>query len=199
MKKIVNILFDIIIILLIVGLYIAVYSFIFESFRERKRKETTKQILNKVDDKKKDFGNTPPEEVKVKYNNRNYTVLGTIIIKKIGINDPILKENTYDSYNTSVVKMSGPALNTKGNVSIGGHNYMRGNFFIKIMRLRKNDVVTITDLSGKSVNYYVYEYRVTSKTDSSYLKQSSGNSMEVTLVTCTDRGKERYYVKARAK
>ena len=113
---------------------------------------------------------------------------------------PILKENTKGAYNTALVKMSGPNLNENGNVAIGGHNFMRGNYFIKINKLVKNDVVEITDLSGRKINYYVYEYGVTSKDDASYLAQPSNpNQKIVTLVTCTKGGKERYYVKARAK
>ena len=66
----------------------------------------------------------------------NFTVIGKIRIDKINIYQPILKENNKDAYNVSVVKMSGPSLNTPGNVAIGGHNFMRGNFFIKIKKLK---------------------------------------------------------------
>ena len=60
--------------------------------------------------------------------------------------------------------------------------------------------VTITDLSGSSVNYYVYEYKTTTIDDPSYLKQPENKDEKIiTLVTCTKGGKERYYVKARAK
>ena len=70
----------------------------------------------------------------------------------------------------------------------------------QINRLVKNDIVTVTDLSGRKVNYYVYEYGITSKDDSSYLAQPDDkNTKMITLVTCTKGGKERYYVKAKAK
>ena len=96
--------------------------------------------------------------------------------------------------------MSGPNLNENGNVAIGGHNFMRGNYFIKINRLVKNDVVVITDLTGRKVNYYVYEYGVVDKNSASYLAQPDNkNTKMITLVTCTKGGKERYYVKAKAK
>ena len=68
------------------------------------------------------------------------------------------------------------------------------------MSSRKNDVIKITDLTGKSVNYYVYDYFITTKDDASYLaKPDDPNEMRVTLVTCTKGGKQRYVVKARAK
>ena len=194
--------FNIIIILLVILLYISTALFIYSNFKKKKRNEMTNDIIKKVDDEIDNNKNTSDkkDEVALKYQGMNFTVIGKIRIDKINIYQPILKENNKDAYNVSVVKMSGPSLNTPGNVAIGGHNFMRGNFFIKIKKLKKNDKVVITDLSGNSVNYYVYEYKVTSPYDASYLSSPENkNDKIVTLVTCTKGGKERYYVKARAK
>ena len=210
MKKILNIIskinkekfFNVIIILIIIALYVFVSLFIYSNFRERKRQEVANGIIDKVDEQieKNQNNDTQVSEITTTYDGISYTVLGKIRINKINIYQPILKENTKRAYDASVVKMSGPELNTPGNVAIGGHNFMRGNFFIKINRLREDDKVTITDLSGKSVDYYVYEYGVTTIDDASYLVQpENSDEMIVTLVTCTKGGKERYYVKARAK
>ena len=210
MKKILNIIskinkekfFNVIIILIIIALYVFVALFIYSNFRERKRQEVANGIIDKVDEQieKNQNNDTQVSEITTTYDGISYTVLGKIRINKINIYQPILKENTKRAYDASVVKMSGPELNTPGNVAIGGHNFMRGNFFIKINRLREDDKVTITDLSGKSVDYYVYEYGVTTIDDASYLVQpENSDEMIVTLVTCTKGGKERYYVKARAK
>lgn len=190
------------IILIVIALYVAVFMFIYTNFRERKRMELAGGIIDKIDeiiDENKDES-VPVPETNIKYGGFRYTALGKLTIKKINIYQPILKENTAGAYNTALVKMSGPNLNENGNVSIGGHNFMRGNYFIKINRLVKNDVVTVTDLSGRKVNYYVYEYGVVDKNSASYLAQPDNKSEKiVTLVTCTKGGKERYYVKARAK
>ena len=207
MKKIINKinkekLFNVIILIIVIALYIFVGLYIYNTFRERKRNELSNKIIDKVDEQieKNLKEEVNQNEIKTTYNGISYTVLGKIRIRKINIYQPILKENTKNAYNASVVKMSGPDLNSNGNVAIGGHNIMKGNFFIKINRLVTNDVVEITDLSGKTVKYYVYEYKVTSADDSSYLKQpDNSNDKIVTLVTCTKGGKERYYVKAKAK
>lgn len=191
--------FNIIIILIVIALYISVALFIYTNFRERKRNELANGIINKVDEiiNQQDQGVT---EAEVKYAGYNYTVLGKISIKKINLYQPILKENTAGAYNTALVKMSGPNLNENGNVAIGGHNYMRGNYFIKINRLTNGDVITVTDLSGRSINYYVYEFGITSKDDASYLAQPEDETTKmITLVTCTKGGKERYIVKAKTK
>lgn len=195
-EKILNFL----IILIVVALYVAVFMFIYSNFRERKRQELAGGIIDKIDKVIKENDGEVMPETKVSYGGFKYTVLGKLTIKKINIYQPILKENTAGAYNTALVKMAGPNLNENGNVSIGGHNFMRGNYFIKINRLVKNDVVTVTDLSGRKVNYYVYEYGVVDKNSASYLAQPDNkNEKIVTLVTCTKGGKERYYVKARAK
>lgn len=201
MKITINYVINTLIVLLVIGLYVLVFSFIYNSFRERKRNEMAKDIVDKVKDeiKKVDEHNSI-DEVKVKQNNHNFTVLGIIKIKKININEPILKENTKKAYDVSVVKMSGPKLNTYGNVAIGGHNYMKGNFFIKINRLKKGDKVEITDLNNNKVDYYVYDFGTVSINESSYLSQPIDKRIrEITLVTCTSGGKQRYFVKAKEK
>lgn len=197
MKNIINF----IIVIIIICLYVAVALMIYSNFRERKRQEVANNIIDKVDkviEENKESNNTT-SEFNTTYNGIRYTVIGKIRIKKINIYQPILKENTKSAYNASVVKISGPDLNTSGNVSIGGHNFMKGNFFIKINRLREGDKITITDLTGQNVDYYVYEYGITSIDDPSYLSQPSDDSRIVTLVTCTKGGNERYYVKAKSK
>lgn len=192
--------FNVIIMLIVIALYISVALLIYTNFRERKRNELAGGIIDKVDEIISENEDQSVTEAQVKYAGYNYTVLGKIRIKKINMYQPILKENTAGAYNTALVKMSGPDLNENGNVAIGGHNFMRGNYFIKINRLTNGDVVTITDLSGRSVNYYVYEFGVTSKDDASYLAQPEDKDAKIiTLVTCTKGGKERYVVKARAK
>ena len=195
-EKILNFL----IILIVVALYVAVFMFIYSNFRERKRQELAGGIIDKIDKVIKENDGKVMPEAKVSYGGFKYTILGKLTIKKINIYQPILKENTAGAYNTALVKMAGPNLNENGNVSIGGHNFMRGNYFIKINRLVKNDIVTVTDLSGRKLNYYVYEYGVVDKNSASYLAQPDNkNEKIVTLVTCTKGGKERYYVKARVK
>lgn len=207
-----ELIFNTIIVLIVIALYVAVASFIYADFRERKRKDIANSIIEKIDKQIKEINDAkelendlpvkvvPPKEIIAEYNDVNYTVLGKIKIEKIDIYDPILKENTKGSLDASAVKIAGPDLNSNGNVVIGGHNYMKGNFFIKINKLRENDKITITDLSGKSVDYFVYDYNVTSIEDASYLAQPNNKEDKIlTLVTCTKGGKQRYYVKAKAK
>ena len=198
-EKIINIF----IVFIVVALYILVFMFIYNDFRERKRKDLSGGIINKIDEiieNSIEENNVNISEAEIKYDGYKYTVLGKLSIKKIKLNEPILKENTASAYDTALVKIAGPNLNENGNVSIGGHNYMKGNYFIKINKLVKDDVVNITDLTGNSVDYIVYEYGIYNKDDASYLSQPyDKNDKIITLVTCTKGGVERYVVKARKK
>ena len=85
-----------------------------------------------------------------------------------------------------------------------GYNYtILGKIRIKKINIYqpvKDDVIEITDIFGNTLNYYVYEYGITSIDDASYLKQPDDETVKMlTLVTCTKGGKERYYVKAKVK
>lgn len=192
--------FNVLIVLVVIGLYVSVFLLIYSNFRERKRQEISNGIIDKIDEVIAENEGSEITEANVSYGGFNFTVLGKLRIKKINLYEPILKENTASAYNTALVKMSGPDLNEYGNVAIGGHNYMRGNYFLKINRLRDGDVVTVIDLTGRSVDYYVYDYFTTSADDASYLAQPDDETSRiVTLVTCTKGGKQRYVVKARAK
>ncbi len=195
-EKLINVLM----VLIVIALYVAVALFIYSNFRERKRQEISNGIIEKIDEIIEENEDESITEAVVSYGGFNFTVLGKLRIKKINLYEPILKENTASAYNTALVKMSGPDLNENGNVAIGGHNYMRGNYFLKINKLVENDVVTVIDLTGRSIDYYVYEYGVTTADDASYLAQPDDDSEKIiTLVTCTKGGKQRYYVKAKAK
>ena len=196
MKKVIRIITDVIILASVIALYILAFKFIYTQFRERKRKEISDGILNKVS-KKIDNTNITEDEINIKHSGFNYTVLGIINIPKVHFNQPILKENTHGAYNVSVVKIKGPSLNEAGNVVIGGHNYMKSKYFMVINRLVKDDVVLITDLTGRTIKYYVYDYYVTSDDDATYLENIKDGKRYVTLVTCNKGGKDRYIVKAK--
>lgn len=190
-KKIISI----VIIFLVVLLYFFVYSYIYDNFRERKRQEIDKGLVEQIDDIIENNSDKVKEK-KVKVNNTKYTVLGKISIKRINFYQSILKENTYKSLNVSVVKIAGPSLNMVGNVVIGGHNYMRKEYFYGIRKLRKGDIVKITDLTGISIYYKVSYGRRTTENDESYFKASKNNTKELTLVTCIPKTKDKYYIKA---
>lgn len=134
---------------------------------------------------------------------KGYKVIGIVNIDKIGIEYPILEIENIDPETAkvplqySIIKYWGNDVNDYGNLSIAGHNYIDGTMFGKIKKLEIGDIIELTDLTGKTVQYSVYDIFSTEPNDVSILLPEEENSREVTLITCTNGNKKRLIVKAR--
>ena len=145
-------------------------------------------------------GNTTQEEGTrpVTYYN-NFVMIGYIEIPKINIRYPILEKETVASLEQSVAVRypDNPKLNEPGNVVIAGHNYRNGQFFSNLKKVSTGDVVKITDTTGKTLSYTIYEKYETTAEDVAYITRNTENNTEITLVTCTDDSNARIVVKAK--
>jgi LPXTG-site transpeptidase (sortase) family protein len=136
-------------------------------------------------------------------NGYQYMTIGTINIPKINVKYPILDgltdstEETEDLLKISPTKFWGPELNEVGNFCIVGHNYRNTRFFSKVPTLESGDIIEITDLSGQTIQYKVYNKYQVEPTDVSCTTQLTNGKKEITLITCTDDSKYRVVVKAR--
>lgn len=149
----------------------------------------------------------PPQtnnrEVQTTSNGYKYVVVGTVNIPKINVKYPIFDGETDSAEETeALLKISptrfwGPEPNEVGNFCIVGHNYRNKKFFSKVPTLTTGDIVEVTDLSGKTINYRVYNKYQVDPTDVSCTTQLTNGNKEVTLITCTDDSKYRVVVKAR--
>ena len=132
-----------------------------------------------------------------------YKVIGIVKIPKIEIEYPILDIDTYNPEETkepmkfSIVKYWGGNVNDYGNLSIAGHNNYDGTMFGKTKKLVKGDIVELTDLSKKTIQYEIYDIFVTDPNDVTILQTKDENIREVTLITCTNGNKQRLILKAR--
>ena len=137
-------------------------------------------------------------------NGFNYSTIATINIPKINVNYPILDgktdsvEETEALLKISPTKFWGPEPNEVGNFCIVGHNYRDTRFFSKVPTLENGDYIEITDESGKTVKYSVYDKYEVSPDDVSCTSQLTDGKREITLITCTNDSKLRVIVKARA-
>ncbi len=132
-----------------------------------------------------------------------YRIIATINIPKIDVKYPIIDgptdsvEETEDLLKISPTKFWGSDPNKIGNCCIVGHNYRNTRFFSKVPTLENGDKIELTDLSGKTLQYVVYnKYEVEPK-DVSCTTQKTGGKKEITLITCTDDSKHRVVIKAR--
>ena len=134
----------------------------------------------------------------------DYSTIATINIPKINITYPILDgktdsvEETEALLKISPTKFWGPNPNEVGNFCIVGHNYRDTRFFSKVPTLENGDYIEITDESGKTVRYSVYDKYEVNPDDVSCTSQLTNGRKEITLITCTNDSKMRVIVKARA-
>ncbi|MCI8640728.1 MAG: sortase [Clostridia bacterium] len=132
--------------------------------------------------------NTSGNSRKKKY--KGYTVAGTIKIPSINVEYPILEEITTSSLDLAVAVIhpgdGGDRLNKPGNVVIAGHNYRNGTLFSNVKKLSNGAKIYITDYTGKTLTYEVYNKFEANEIDTSFYDRDTNGLAEVTLSTCTD-------------
>ena len=162
--------------------------------------KNTEEIENNIsgnndDSKTNENGNSSPNKnTNSSSNNKTYTsknryegytMLGTIQIPKIKVKIPILKELSPDALSKASCLIYG-TLNEEGNAVIIGHNNRNGTFFSNLKKLNSGDKITITDYTGETVNYEVYNLFQTAPDDTSFYQRDTSGAREITLSTCTD-------------
>lgn len=83
-----------------------------------------------------------------------------------------------------------------GNYVIVGHNYKSGKMFGKLPTIQNGEIIKITDIAGRTLSYKVYTTYVVDPTDVKCTSQQTNGKKEITLITCTSSGKQRFVVKA---
>lgn len=126
-----------------------------------------------------------------------YKVVGIINIPKINIEYPILEKTNKESLKLSITKFWGEKINQKGNVVLAGHNNLNNKMFGKINKLENGDIIELTDSQMVAVEYQVFDKYIIDPNDINCIFPVEENTREVTLITCTNRDKNRLVVKAR--
>lgn len=126
-----------------------------------------------------------------------YTTEAVLKIPSINIEYPVLSNTSPDLLFVSLNKYWGPNPNEVGNYCIVGHYYESGKMFGKLHKLNNGDTAELTDLSGNTVTYQVYNKFIVEPTDTKCTSQLTNGKRELTLITCTNHGKQRLVVKLR--
>ena len=138
-----------------------------------------------------------------------YEVKGIIKISKTGIEYPILEKVTVGSLSKAVgilqiatcddITTTVTELNVPGtNALILGHNYRNGQFFSDNDQLSTGDKIEITDTSGTTVTYTIYNMYYTTPDDISFMERGlDPNTREITLQTCNDDSSQRLIIWAK--
>ena len=187
-----------------------------EDAQDEEREEIKKDDINVEDNNvveevveevvEKDIEIVNEEPKKVTYtapNGKKYDAIATLNIPSLGIEYPILSSTSETLLKVALNKYWGANPNEVGNMVVLGHNYKNSKFFGKLHQIKKGAIVKITDLSGKTLDYKVYEKYVIDPNDNSCTSQLTNGQTEITLITCYYQpgdvhASKRFVVKARA-
>ena len=195
MKKIT--VYKIILVILVITAIILAGFVIKKQIESKKVEDNTKTVLQEI--KKENKSN--PEQIdviqEIDQKIGEYKVIGIINIPKIGIEYPILEKTNKESLDLSITKFWGEKINQKGNVVLAGHNRLNNTMFGKIDKLENGDIIELTDSQMVTVKYQVFDKYIIDPNDIDCIFPVDENAREVTLITCSNRDKNRLVVKAR--
>lgn len=124
-------------------------------------------------------------------------IIGKITIDKINLNYSILSTCSEELLKISPCRLCGPEPNQIGNLCIAGHNYDNGKFFSNISKLAIGDIIRIYDLNNDYLEYSIYDKFEVEINNTSVLNQNTNNKKELTLITCNNKKKNRFILKAK--
>lgn len=195
MKKIT--VYKIILVILVIAAIILATLIVKKNIESRNVENNAQTVLQEIKKEK----TTDPNQIdviqEIDEEIGGYKVIGIINIPKIEIEYPILEKTNKESLNLSITKFFGEKINQKGNVVLAGHNRLNNTMFGKIDKLEKGDIIELTDSQMVTVRYQVFDKYIIDPNDISCIYPVDENTREVTLITCSNRDKNRLIVKAR--
>ena len=191
----------ILLIIAIIVIGMIIYKYGSNQINEKESKQTI-ETFNQIEIKNDEEQETESSnEIQLEY--KGHKVIGIVKIPQINIEYPIIEigdidpESAKKPMKLSITKYWGEKVNDYGNLSIAGHNNKDGTMFGKTKKLKIGDIVELTDLTGKTITYSIYNIFVTDPNDVSILLPQDEKIREVTLITCTNGNKQRLILKAK--
>lgn len=89
--------------------------------------------------------------------NRVYQELAIIQSERVGLDAIVVSQWSTELLELAVSKYQGPDPNAVGNLVVIGHNYSNSAFFGSLQLFEIGDLVKLTDKTGKTLEYSVYE------------------------------------------
>lgn len=146
------------------------------------------------------YHNVVNPEVYTTESGAKYTTNSIVTIPSLDISYPVLttaQESIDEVLKISLVKFWGGDPNEVGNYVVVGHNYKNKKMFGKLSGINIGDEVELTDLTGRTLKYQVYDKYKVDPNDTRCTSQRTNGNKEITLITCTNYGTQRLVVKAR--
>ena len=192
-----NKIYNIIITILVISLLIVCGLIIIKYTKLDKKDEELREFASNMKMQIQNSKNKEENKIDTKY--KGYDVLGIIRIPKIGIEYPILDKTNDETMAIAITKFWGNDINEVGNFSMAGHNYYNGVFFANTKKLENGDVIDMTDLTRRTIEYEVFKKYVIDPNDVTCVNSVNKDAREITLITCTNGRSNRLIIKAREK
>ena len=192
-------LYKVLLILLIISAVIIGGILFYKQYEDHIYDNENKELVDLFREQEIENSKNDKETKQVDLKYKGYNVIGLIEIPAINIDYPILEKTTKLTMATSISRFSGGEVNEYGNISLAGHNNYSGTMFGKNKNLKLNDKILLTDLTGRTIEYEIYDIFVTDPNDTKILETKDETKREVTLITCKNGRSERLIIKAREK
>ena len=202
-NKIYNIILVILVIALVTTVILIAIKYGKNQIKEKELETVVKEVKVQIENIKNNNTNNNSDieqdkdtkKVQVEY--KGYNVVGIITIPKLEIEYPIIDKTNEEAMKVSITKFWGNNVNDIGNFTMAGHNYMDGTMFGGTKKLNIGDLIEMTDLSGRTIEYQIFDKYVTNPNDVECVNSVEGGTREITLITCTNGRSNRLIIKAR--
>lgn len=165
--------------LILLGLILITLSltlYIKNKYDEFNTGKNSSEILNIIEDKINNDNNDNDSSLVVNISGNDY--IGVIDIPSINIKLPIMSKTDYDKLAIAPCRYYGDIITN--DLVICAHDY--DNQFGKIVSLKEDDIIIITDISG---NKYIYKVVLTEELKPTEVTSMIESSFDLTLYTCT--------------
>ena len=122
----------------------------------------------------------------------NPGTIGILRISSINLKAPIVNGEENLNYVVAKYKNS-PNFGENGNTILAAHNNMKGSIFRNLYKVKIGDTVEVQK-DNEVFKYKITQREILEPSDPSLLTQDL-NKKEITLITCTNRAKQRLIVK----
>ena len=199
-NKIYNFLISILVIAFIIVSILIVIKYRKQKVDSNKLTSVAKELRNQIENNNNENNNRENnKDMKINTEYKGYNIVGIIKIPIINLEYPIIDKTNDQAMKVSITKFWGNDINEVGNFSMAGHNYYGGTFFGNTKKLKNGDIIEMTDLTGRKIEYEVFDKYVTDPNDVTCVKSVKENTREITLITCTNGRSNRLIIKAREK
>jgi len=196
-NKVYNIILAILVIALVVTIALIIIKYGKNQIKEKELQSVVNEMKIQMEQIKDQDNESKQEEVKeiqLEYN--GYNVVGIITIPTIEIEYPIIDKTNEEAMKVSITKFWGNNVNDIGNFTMSGHNYLDGTMFGRTKSLNIGDKIQMTDLTGKTIEYEIFDKYVIDPNDVTCVNSVKDNRREITLITCTNGRSNRLIIKA---